>query len=153
MADKDVALWWRLLVSERTRVAEDVGHPNAQPARQTGWSPKVDVLEAPDHLLVRLELAGVSADGLTLHYNPKRHSLVVRGVRADDTCPMEGPWAPHQLEIEFGEFSREVRLPEIDLALEDVRLRTVNGIMLVVIPKVVQTVQVEVKGTIRMGSV
>lgn len=153
MADKDVALWWRFLVAERTRIAEDVGHPNAKPARQTGWSPRVDVLEAPDHLLVRLELAGVPPEGLTLQYNPKRHSLVVRGARQDETCPSEEPWAPHQLEIDFGEFSREVRLPEIDLALEDVRVRSVNGVALIVIPKVTQSARAEVRKTIVTGTV
>lgn len=112
-------------------MTEEVGSP--QIARQQGWMPRVDVLEAQTHVLVRVELAGVPTNHVFLSYNPQKNALVVRGERPGE--PEANRYEAHILEIETGQFSRDVPLPEVNLDLRSVKSEMKNGILSIYIPK------------------
>lgn len=125
--------WLRRFEEQLQRMSGELAPASPKVARQKGWSPSVDVLEGEDHVLVKVELAGVRADQIQLNYNPDRHSLTVKGERREST---PGHAIPHQLEIEYGEFMREVTLPDTAVNLEASRAQCRNGMLFIVIPKV-----------------
>lgn len=116
------------------RRQDEVGAPKI--ARQKGWMPRIDLLEASNHFLVRAELAGVFANRIHLAYNGDRHSLTIRGERTDDLANVPQRYEPHLLEIEEGGFSREITLPAVDVDLNGVKTQLKNGILTIMIPKV-----------------
>jgi HSP20 family molecular chaperone IbpA len=121
-------------------------------ARQIGWTPRVDVMEAADFVLVRAELAGVPASALQVHFRPGAHSLVIKGRRAEQLLSAEEACQAHQLEVEYGQFSREIELPS-EAALDISRARTVfrQGMLHVVLPKLDENGgAVVIEGTIRL---
>ena len=72
--------------------------------RTRAWRPPADVFEIEDAFVVRVEVAGMREDDISIHIEGRL--LVVRGVRLDT---MERR-AYHQMEIPFGEFILEVEL-------------------------------------------
>src|SRR5690606_12964361 len=128
---------WDLLFSiNMPRLNDEVGTPKI--ARQKGWMPRIDLLEADTHILVRAELAGVPASRVQVAYNPDRHVLILRGERPDDLSLGPYRYQPHLLEIEEGSFSREITLPTIELNIHHVKSQFNNGILNILIPKVGQ---------------
>ena len=107
-----------------------------RPTLATGrfWEPRVDVMDLGDRILVRAEIAGVRVEEVGLLYNLDRHSLTIRGLRREELDD-EGPPAFHQLEIPFGDFQREIRLPSVAIDPEGIRASYRNGFLYVVLPK------------------
>lgn len=105
------------------------------PARQRGWTPRMDMLEAAHFFVIRLELAGIRRDKISLSYSPDRHSLIVKGERSEDLIQAEDRCAAHLLEIEFGEFAREVFLPETPIDVANARTQMRSGMLYIVLPK------------------
>lgn len=100
------------------------------------WEPRIDVLEAESHVLIRVEIPGVGARDVTLAYREDPPVLVVRGNRPDDLHLQADRYVSHVLEIEDGPFAREIDLPEGDYAFSGVRASFKHGILNVVVPKV-----------------
>jgi HSP20 family molecular chaperone IbpA len=100
------------------------------------WEPKVDVFETDAQIVIRTEAAGMKAQNLRVVYNADRHSVTIRGRRTDDWVATHGV-ACHQLEIFFGEFEREVLLPESMVDSSGLEATYRNGVLLVSIPKVI----------------
>jgi HSP20 family protein len=97
------------------------------------WEPKVDVVEDDRSFIIKAEIAGVRGEDIQLLFLPERHTIVIRGSRSDDgSAPAR---RVHQLEIPFGEFAREVSLPEVPLDHQNMRAQYKNGFLLVLIPK------------------
>jgi len=71
------------------------------------WNPPVDVSDGPDHVFVRMEIAGVQPENLSVVVD-KNH-LIIRGYRGDRT-PTEGE-EPQIIEIRHGRFERVIHLP------------------------------------------
>lgn len=71
------------------------------------WSPPADVYKAPGGWVVKIELAGVSADELEIEI--EGHDLIVRGCRRD-TVRSEG-YVCQQIEITYSRFEKMVRFP------------------------------------------
>jgi len=69
------------------------------------WEPPTDVYECDKGLVVRVEIAGIERDDLSIALQEKL--LVVEGVRKD---PEHKQWY-HRMEIPYGEFRTEVLLP------------------------------------------
>lgn len=135
MARRDVDEWIWQLGAELQRLGDEMVRPGPALANSSGWEPRVDVLEDPFAILVRAEIAGVRGKDIHIVGNPARNTLVLRGVRSEDggpSCMMTGCY---QLEICYGEFIREVRLPDISLEMDAIEARYSNGILLVRIPK------------------
>lgn len=100
--------------------------------------PKLDVLEAETHLLIRAELAGVSNQHINISLNHERHSLTLKGHRPDDLALKNEPYQAHLLEIEEGSFFREILLPKGDFNFQDMSAHLKNGILAIIIPKSAQ---------------
>jgi HSP20 family protein len=134
MARKKVDQWlWQVGV-DLQRLNEEMA--SSRPAVATGryWEPRVDVIDLGDRLLVRAEIAGVRVDEVGLMYNLDRHSLLIRGNRREE-LEDEYRAAFHQLEIPFGEFQREVKLPGEAIDPEGIRAHYRNGFLYVILPK------------------
>ena len=115
----------------------------SRPAVATGkcWEPRVDVIEDQRAFILRAELAGVKADDIQIIYLPERHSVVIRGFR-DDTDMGDGDGRRFvTMEIPTGQFSREIRLPDVGIDSQSMRAQYRNGFLIVMIPKA-QTVVV-----------
>lgn len=104
-----------------------------KPVRQRAWAPRVDLTDLRQQFVVTFELAGVTPDQVKIIWNPDRNAIAVRGVRVGEPYP-DGT-AAHRLEIEYGEFYREVELPDVPLRAEAIKARMRNGMLVVVIPK------------------
>lgn len=90
----------------------------------------VDVIETPEHVIIRSAIAGVNEDDLTIHVN--EDMVTVRGERHIDRLPLNA--TVHYEECFWGTFSRSVILPcrvkpdEADASLK-------NGVLTITIPK------------------
>jgi HSP20 family protein len=134
MPRRDVEEWFWTVGSDMHRLSRELGGSRPKIASGRCWEPHVDVVEQDRAFLLKAEIAGVEADDIGLAYIPDRHSLLIRGVRAED----DGDGARtgiHQLEICYGEFQREVKLPDAPINPNGIRARYRNGILSVLIPK------------------
>ena len=135
MDQRDPEEWLEQIAKEMERLTGEISGAAPKLARSKGWSPRIDVLETEENVVLKAELAGVQPEEVTLHFSSQRQTLTVKGVRHDESLFPQDKQVPLQLEIEYGEFWREVALPDVSLDLEGVRARFDNGIMFVVIPK------------------
>lgn len=108
-------------------------------ARKGGWSPRIDFLETARYYLLKVELAGVRRDEFRVSYNAERHTLVLRGHRHESVMSAEDKCSAHILEIDYGEFGREIPLPDTPISLDDVRSQVRGGMLYVVLPKASET--------------
>ena len=102
-----------------------VSHP--PPA---GWAPSLDLLETPEHFLVRIDVPGVGVDDIVI-------SLCDRDVRiAGRKLPSQNVrnLRCHHMERGFGSFSLELRLPgPVEAAQAQATLR--SGVLEVRLPR------------------
>lgn len=99
------------------------------------WTPNTDVLESSEGLLVRVELAGVSADSIELLVEDQ--TLQIRGIRRDPhSSELPSGYRFRQLEIDYGSFERVIALPfPVDGAHASASLH--QGILTVRLPRAV----------------
>ena len=134
MAGRETDEWWLIGGTDLLRMGLEKTSGAPQWARQKGWAPRIDLFDLPDHLVLRVELAAVRSENVSLHYDPDRRTLVVRGERGEDAL-IEAAACPLQLEIEYGEFAREVSLPDVPLDVQAARTQFAGGLLTVVLPK------------------
>lgn len=134
MSRKELDDWILEMGVELHRLSSELAPAAPKVARQREWSPRVDVLETPDHVIVRVELAGVQVGEFLIRYHQGHHALVVQGERTEEECPTH-PHSPHLLEIEYGRFAREIGLPEVGLDLASTQAVLRLGILTILIPK------------------
>jgi HSP20 family protein len=105
------------------------------------FRPAADFYENSQGLVLRLEVAGVAAEDISLSLTA--HELVVRGRRRPP--PPEGLRRFIRLEIGFGAFERRFTLP-ISVDPDEVEAGYIDGILEVRLPrKVPQSRQITVK--------
>ncbi len=92
------------------------------------WSPPTDVYETEDKYVVRVEIAGMDENDISVKIDQNR--LIVSGIRPDLTENR----AFHQMEIRFGEFSTEVEFPG-PVEIEHVEADYQNGLLRINLPK------------------
>lgn len=136
MARRDVDEWFWQLGAELQRLSEEMFRSGPALASSSGWEPRVDVLEDQETIVVRAEIAGVRSQDIQVSGNSTRNTLTIRGCRHEDGAPTCFKTGFYQLEICYGDFLREVKLPDIPLDLDGIRGHYRNGILLVMIPKV-----------------
>jgi HSP20 family protein len=73
--------------------------------RSRVWHPPTDVYETDSHVMVKIEVAGVSEDDLAVRLQGR--VLTVYGCRGDPSAKL----AYQQMEISYGDFRSEVNLP------------------------------------------
>ncbi len=84
------------------------GEEDAPLAGAGEWSPRVDLYEYPDRLVVRADVPGVNPDDLEVRIDAGE--LVLRGTRRG---PADlDPAGARRLERPFGEFVRRYALPD-----------------------------------------
>lgn len=135
MPRRDVEEWFVHVTREMSLLAEEMVPTRPRVASAQSWEPRVDLFEEETRLLLRVEIAGVRADDIALHYVPERHALIIRGVRPELTSDEGVRRGAHLLEIMVGEFSREVALPEVSIDARAIRAQYRNGMLLVSVPK------------------
>ncbi len=96
--------------------------------RDLDWAPRADIYRTPTGWLVKLDLAGVSPDEVTVEAS--RSELRVSGVRRDRFV-REG-FRQHSMEISYSRFERILRLP---CSADTCSLRTefVEGMLLIIL--------------------
>lgn len=129
------AEWYLHVGTEISYVAAEFGNSSPKVARQKGWVPRVDVFELRDVVVVRVELAGIRPDEVQLRYVEERHALSLRGERRDEPLLGEPGVRPQLLEIEYGEFAREIALPPGEVDAQAARTQLSNGLLTVVLPR------------------
>ena len=92
------------------------------------WRPPTDVFETEQAVIVRVEIAGMREDDFSISLTGDQ--LTVRGNRPD----IQERRAYHQMEIFFGEFSVDVKLPAPILA-DNVAAEYQDGFLRLVFPK------------------
>ncbi len=92
------------------------------------WHPPTDLFETGTEFIIRVEIAGMSENGFTVHYD--KNILVVLGKRStlDLKC------AYHRMEIPYGEFSTHVQLPE-EADIRHALAEYENGFLTIHVPK------------------
>ena len=136
MPRRDVEEWFVQVGREMSSLAEEMASGRTRVAGTHCWEPRIDLFEEESRLLLRVEIAGVRADEISLHYIPERHSIIVKGVRPETVPGGEARRAAHVLEVMVGEFAREVALPAISIDASSIRAQYRNGMLLVMVPKV-----------------
>jgi HSP20 family protein len=107
------------------------------------FQPAADFYETAEGLVLRLELAGVATEDISLSLTA--HELVVRGRRRPP--PPDGIRRFIHLELGFGTFERRFTLPT-PIDLEGVEAAYVDGILEVRLPrKAPQSRQITVKSS------
>jgi HSP20 family protein len=99
-------------------------------ASQNTWTPNTDVYETPDVLVVKMELAGVEENDVTVTVEGRL--LVVRGVRHDPCRQKRCSF--QQVEIDYGPFERRVLLAR-PVAGDRIEVRLSHGLLTVQLPK------------------
>jgi len=147
MPQRDVDEWFRQVTGDLQPFAEELSGTRPRVASARYWEPRVDLIEEQSQFLVKAEIAGVRADDIELIYMPERHSLLIRGFRTEGDTSEGCRRGAHQLEIYYGEFQREVKLPDSPVDAKSIRAQYKNGFLYVQIPKrehlVVHTVTVK----------
>lgn len=92
------------------------------------WRPPTDVFETEQAVIVRVEIAGMREDDFSISLTGSQ--LTVRGNRPD----IQERRAYHQMEITFGEFNVEVKLPA-PIVAEKVAAEYTAGFLRLVFPK------------------
>jgi HSP20 family protein len=111
------------------------------------WEARVDVIEDDHRIILKAEVAGVRGEDIQLLYIPERHSVLIRGLRREEEYEDGERTNFYQLEIFYGPFQREVRLPDVSVRSDQIKANYRNGFLIVLIPKqetvVVQTLTIK----------
>lgn len=135
MPRRDLDDWLWRIGADLSGLAAEVGASPPKYARSRTWEPNVDISEDESAVIVKAELAGVTGESVRLHFSPGKRTLTIRGTRFDKDVPSDEACAVHQLEIAYGEFEREVRLPDLPLTPDNVSARMHDGFLVVRIGK------------------
>ena len=123
-AEERERLW-----QEMSRLFANLSSTSGQEPRAGGF-PLINVTQDRDHLYIRAELPGITADALSITVTD--HTLAIAGQR---TLPTEEATASyHRREREAGAFSRTLSLPT-EIAVEKASARYTDGILTIVVPK------------------
>lgn len=135
MPKRDVEEWFWQFGGELRQVSEEMRRPRPHMAGGRAWEPRVDLIEERHRLLLKADLAGVRGDDIQLLYIPERHALMLRGVRMEEDPDDVDRTGIHLLEIFYGDFQREIMLPDVSIDADGIRATFRNGMLLVMIPK------------------
>lgn len=136
MPRRDLDEWFWQVGTELQRLSDEMIRPRRTIAGRRFWEPKIDLVEYDSGAyMIKAELAGVKADDIQLLYVAERHSILLRGVRQEEDSTESVRSGIYQLEIYYGEFEREIKLPDEAIDPDGIRAQYKNGFLLVVVPK------------------
>lgn len=129
------------LEREMRRVSDDVLLQMFRISSASGevWSPRVDVYETTETVVVKVCAAGLDPDQMDLTISGDNRFITLRGVRVETDEDKCSRIRYHQLEIYYGPFERIIALP-IDVPVDRERLVASykDGFLKVVLPKLEQ---------------
>jgi HSP20 family molecular chaperone IbpA len=105
--------------------------------RSRAWHPPTDVYETDTHIMVKVEVAGLTEDDFAVRLQGR--SLEIAGRRHDPASKL----ACQQMEISYGAFHSDVCLP-CDVDESAVRAKYENGFLFIMLPKARKQTQIEV---------
>jgi HSP20 family protein len=94
------------------------------------WSPRVDIFEDKDHLVLEAELPGMNRDDFELSF--ENNVLTLSGERKFEKKTDEGNY--HRVERSYGSFTRSFTLPQTVTA-DGAKADFDNGVLHVTLPK------------------
>jgi HSP20 family protein len=141
MARREVEEWFWQVGSDLQRLSEELHRFRPSVASGNAWEPRVDVIEDEKRIIIKAEIAGARGEDIQLIYIPERHSILIRGLRREEDFEDEERTNFYQLEIFYGPFQREVKLPEVPIQSDEIKASYRNGVLLVQIPKEERIVQ------------
>jgi len=97
-----------------------------------GWKPPTDVFETERALVVRMDIAGVNAKEVLLHFDGKTNTLSITGKRMDQHPERKTGY--HQMEIIYGPFNRRIFVPK-PIDVDNVSAKYENGFLEICLPK------------------
>jgi HSP20 family protein len=96
--------------------------------RSSVWNPPTDIYETDEHLVVKMEIAGMQDEDLEVAL--QENVLMISGNRSDSSERR----AYHQMEIPFGKFAVALDLPVL-VDMEKASAEYKNGFLTISIPK------------------
>jgi len=135
----------RNLQDEMTRLFTGVapGGGGREDMMNGAWSPRVDIFENKDNLVLEAELPGMGQNDFELSF--ENNVLTLSGERKFEKKTEEGDY--HRVERSYGSFTRSFTLPQTVTA-EGANAEFQNGVLHVTLPKREETKarKIEVKG-------
>jgi HSP20 family protein len=114
-------------------VAEIHSRSYYQYAPQRAWQPSINIYETEADYYISVELAGVKAGDIDMRTD--KGVLVISGQRPDPLPRGEqAPLCVHLMEIDSGDFQREVRLPP-SVAVDKIEAYYREGFLWIRLPK------------------
>jgi len=113
------------------RLFEDIlGDSGVLPGADSGWVPAIDIYEAPEALVLKLEAPGV--DPATIDIAVVGDHLEIAGRKPAEQPPKESRW--YRFERRTGEFRRTIPLPfPVEPGKVDATAK--HGLLTVLLPK------------------
>ncbi len=106
---------------------------------QEFWLPRADVYETETDLVVRIEIAGVRRETLSVSLSADRRVLSIKGARAERHIDERRKVRYHQLEVYFGPFERDIALPrDVNVDADSLGATYRDGFLVVSMPKIAQ---------------
>ena len=97
---------------------------------ESAWRPPTDIYETAEELVVTIEIAGVDKQAIALEF--EQNVLKVRGTRKHNPTSLQVSY--HQMEIKFGAFEVQLRLPG-GFDADHTRARYSDGFLTVTVPR------------------
>lgn len=97
--------WCAMMKDPKSRLT--IFFPGDLKEKERGWEPRADIYRASNGWVVKLDLAGIRPEDVTLKIaGPTLH---VQGIRRD--WIIEEDWSHHSMEITYSQFERSLQLP------------------------------------------
>ena len=100
------------------------------------WTPRVDVYETAENIIVKVCAAGLAPDQMELSISSDNKFLTLRGMRIEQDDDKSDRIRYYQLEVYYGPFERIVALPaEVSVDRDRLTATYKDGFLKVVLPK------------------
>ncbi|MCX6346088.1 MAG: Hsp20/alpha crystallin family protein [Armatimonadetes bacterium] len=126
------------LEREMRRVSDDVLLQMFRISTTSGevWSPRVDVYETAEAVVVKVCAAGLDSNQMELTISGDNRFMTLRGVRVEADEDKSSRIRYHQLEIYYGPFERIIPLPaDVPVDRDKLAAAYKDGFLKVVFPK------------------
>jgi len=118
---------------------ETLMHMFRLPGSEEVWSPRVDVYETSDTLVVKVAAAGLRPNEIEVSLSADNKHLTVRGVRTETSGDRKGRIRYYQMEIYFGPFERIVPLPpHVKIDKDRLNASYDQGFLKITLPKLAE---------------
>ena len=134
MANKDLHDWLWKIGSELHQLSGEMAKISPKLAKGKCWEPRIDLFDTPNFVVIKAEIAGVQREEIDVIFNNEKNSITIKGTRFESDT-IEQKHSVHHLEIFYGEFEREIQLPDIPVEIERAQILYNNGFLSILIPK------------------